>query len=83
MIPIGSLREMVVQAVEQPSLLLARYQLRLYLSDGLMQLRPGDDMYNAKVGQASLPEKPKEVSPTKNFFLSLSFLSDSSQDQLR
>ena len=37
MIPIGSLREMVVQAVAQPSLLLARFQLRLHLSDGLMQ----------------------------------------------
>jgi hypothetical protein len=37
LIPIGSLREMVVQAVVQLPLLLARFQLHLYLSDGLMQ----------------------------------------------
>ena len=46
-------------------------------------IRLADEIYNAKVGGASSPEKPKEVSPTKNCFLSLSFISASSQDQLR
>ncbi len=50
-------------------------------------IRPADEIYNAKVGGASSPQKPKEVSPTKKLFPSsqfpLSFLSASSQDQLR
>jgi len=46
-------------------------------------IRPADEIYNAKVGEASSPEKPKEVSSTKNCFLPLSFISASSQDQLR
>jgi hypothetical protein len=46
-------------------------------------IRPADEIYNGKIGGASSPEKPKEVSPTKNCFLPLSFISASSQGQLR
>jgi hypothetical protein len=46
-------------------------------------IRPADEIYNAKVGGASLPEKPKEVSPTKKLLpfsqFHLSFFTGSTQ----
>src|SRR6266481_6437489 len=38
-------------------------------------IRPTDEIYNAKVGGASSLQKVKEISPTKNCFLPLSFIS--------
>jgi hypothetical protein len=46
-------------------------------------IRPADEIYNAKVGGASSPQKPKEVSPTKKLLPSsqfpLSFFTGSTQ----